>query len=895
MKNLFRGLCILLVAFVLTACGSSDDSAAVSVESVEASASALILLVDGAYDLDVTVLPSDASQEVTWYTSDAAVVSVNQTGVVTGVAAGIATVSVASDENEIVADLVPVVVYETIADIPDVTLTAEVTTANLTIGETVTVDVTLSVVTVTQDVTWFSSNESVATVSDAGVITGIGLGTTIVRATWTEDSSVLVDIAVIVTSEDVSEEESEEDVAERIAGYEDAADAALEDGDFSAAIRQFELILVDEPNHATANFMKGFGALIEVVEDDSVQDVVEFWEDVLGEESGVPEEAAFILSSSEEAFVNPIQIIEGVLRLQGYSAQQESHIDAIDESVIPILERANEALEHIVDLDPVFDFSATVTRSDSSTEVDLGDIYTLLSMSNTLEFLLKFLLAYDWDAADGDYPGGIAQVFSENEDFGTLRSVGEDYMADAMVALGKAVEYSFEAVAHTKAETDDQSDDILKKEDLDGISVAIDGDNYALTDDKGRTYVINDLDDLFSDSNYSFEYINRDGETKSLVINLGNFFNSPIEDFRDYFGIDGAVSLGEDAFPSDFDYTFSGLFPEFTSYDLMNEHGLLSSENGITYFVPTVFTTWGAYYETGIGSVGDYLLGPNVSEGYIYVWESDADNNEFTKLSISPDYNYFFAGNSTDAFLEAGSDFFHVSLSSSPVATKIDLSEIESSSSLRGMAVEGDSLFLLVNKEVYVYDISTPESPVFDVSVDVSTEVTNSTSYSGITINDGVFYIVSASGSTGYVHSFDIESDNTLTLLDTLTISDLDAFGWGAFEADTIGDLLVSSPKGNIVGVDISNPSSLSLSYSRAYGYDYSAVPRFAVSSDKIYVSYYHDETAHIDVLDAEFELEGTFRSGVITEGDYTSGTSVDLVGDRLYIHVDGVLYSKQL
>lgn len=117
---------------------------------------------------------------VTWMSSDLRVALVSTAGVVTGVAPGFATITAAS-EGKTGASAITVVP----AAVASVTLQPDSATIRVGASTTFTPtvkDVTGAIVS-DRDITWTSSNIAVATVSDAGVVTGRAAGTVTVSAT----------------------------------------------------------------------------------------------------------------------------------------------------------------------------------------------------------------------------------------------------------------------------------------------------------------------------------------------------------------------------------------------------------------------------------------------------------------------------------------------------------------------------------------------------------------------------------------------------------------------------------------------------------------------------------------------------------------------------------------
>ena len=138
----------------------------------------------GATDtLTATVLPAEAADKsVTWSTSAAGVATVGaSTGVVTGVAAGTATITATTVDGGLKATctvtVTPVVIHPA-------SVTLNKTTDTIAVGATDTLAATvLPANTTNKNVTWSTSAAGIATVSQAGVVTGVSAGTATITAT----------------------------------------------------------------------------------------------------------------------------------------------------------------------------------------------------------------------------------------------------------------------------------------------------------------------------------------------------------------------------------------------------------------------------------------------------------------------------------------------------------------------------------------------------------------------------------------------------------------------------------------------------------------------------------------------------------------------------------------
>jgi uncharacterized protein YjdB len=155
------------------------------VASVKLNKSSLTLTAKGKTGtLTATVAPSTANKNVEWTSSNPAVATVDAKGVVTPIAPGTATITVITvDGNKISTCLVtvkPVPVTGVSLDKKTLDLIADGSTGSLT--------ATVKPTTATnKEVTWSSSNPSVATVNN-GVVTPVAAGTAVITVTTADGS-----------------------------------------------------------------------------------------------------------------------------------------------------------------------------------------------------------------------------------------------------------------------------------------------------------------------------------------------------------------------------------------------------------------------------------------------------------------------------------------------------------------------------------------------------------------------------------------------------------------------------------------------------------------------------------------------------------------------------------
>ena len=146
--------------------------------------------------LTATVAPSDATNKaVTWSSSDDTIATVTD-GVVTGVAAGDATITVTTVDGSFTATCGVTVEAATVA-VTGVTVSP--TSDSIAVSETLTLTATVAPENATNKaVTWSTSEATVATVED-GVVTGVSAGTATITVT-TVDGNFTDTCEVTVTS-----------------------------------------------------------------------------------------------------------------------------------------------------------------------------------------------------------------------------------------------------------------------------------------------------------------------------------------------------------------------------------------------------------------------------------------------------------------------------------------------------------------------------------------------------------------------------------------------------------------------------------------------------------------------------------------------------------------------
>ncbi len=169
----------------------------VPVTGVTLSPASVSLALNETTTLIATITPSDASNKsVTWTSSNTAIATVSSTGVVTGKAAGSATITVkTADGNKTAASAITV----TNVNIP--VTGVELVPATLSIEQGKSKALTANVLPANANnkaVTYSSSKTSVATVNASGVVTAVSLGSANITITTADGN--FTDVSVITVT-----------------------------------------------------------------------------------------------------------------------------------------------------------------------------------------------------------------------------------------------------------------------------------------------------------------------------------------------------------------------------------------------------------------------------------------------------------------------------------------------------------------------------------------------------------------------------------------------------------------------------------------------------------------------------------------------------------------------
>jgi len=143
-------------------------------ETMSLTPSSATINIGNTQTLSVGVTPSEASKNVMWSSANQAIATVSN-GVVTPVSVGVTTITATSTlDNSVKASATITVTND---PIPVTGVSLDKTSANLTLNSSLELNATIFPSGATnKNLTWTSANQSVATVSNSGLVTALALG-----------------------------------------------------------------------------------------------------------------------------------------------------------------------------------------------------------------------------------------------------------------------------------------------------------------------------------------------------------------------------------------------------------------------------------------------------------------------------------------------------------------------------------------------------------------------------------------------------------------------------------------------------------------------------------------------------------------------------------------------
>ncbi len=152
----------------------------VKVTAIAIRNSSVKLTPGSTYSLIPVVVPDDATDSsLTFTSSNTSVATVSSSGKITAVSTGTATITVKTNDGTNISKTCKVTVADPVSSVK-----LNKTSANLAVGKTLTLKATIAPATAgNKSVSWTSSDNSIATVTTKGVVTGVKAGTVTITVT----------------------------------------------------------------------------------------------------------------------------------------------------------------------------------------------------------------------------------------------------------------------------------------------------------------------------------------------------------------------------------------------------------------------------------------------------------------------------------------------------------------------------------------------------------------------------------------------------------------------------------------------------------------------------------------------------------------------------------------
>jgi uncharacterized protein YjdB len=180
-----------------------DTGGNVPVTNVSVSPTVTFTTGSGTLQLTATVRPPNASSKsVRWSSSNTEVATVNGNGLVTGAGTGTVTITVTTQDGGKMATcsvtITSIAVTGVTVSPASVFVGVTVSSASVFVGTTTQLTATVSPSNATnKNVSWSSSDTSIATVNSSGLVCGVAAGSATITVT-TEDGGKLASITIIV-------------------------------------------------------------------------------------------------------------------------------------------------------------------------------------------------------------------------------------------------------------------------------------------------------------------------------------------------------------------------------------------------------------------------------------------------------------------------------------------------------------------------------------------------------------------------------------------------------------------------------------------------------------------------------------------------------------------------
>lgn len=305
-----------------------------------------------------------------------------------------------------------------------------------------------------------------------------------------------------------------------------------EDVDFSETYRLYKLAYENDSNNLDANFGLALTNFLIINQEEKTNQLFDEWMNFFEETSGSFNKSTTAKKSSFpnsiKTFVIPgKEFVRGMINLPKAALVDPPKISDIQEyvenTIIPKLDFAISALDKIDDhSDYTFMVSPRMQGVDEadSVEIDLGEIYAIEVVLNTLNTFANMTIAYNVDMWSYDSLEAI-QAFSKGGAFLKLRS-GNNPMKKVKNSFFTALDKIAAGLFFIFNETDPQDDDLIKP------------DGLTLDDVNQMSEMVTEIKNTISTpQKYTDDWDDNPATPEeTITIDFSKIFDNPINDLK---------------------------------------------------------------------------------------------------------------------------------------------------------------------------------------------------------------------------------------------------------------------------------------------------------------------------------------------------------------------------
>ena len=323
--------------------------------------------------------------------------------------------------------------------------------------------------------------------------------------------------------------------------------------DFSNAYALYNEAQTLHPDNEDANFGIAVTGLMQVVQDQSFNDMIDQWDNYFSNTTLFEADISNTHVLGRQGFGLPLNaggmripigpFLEMPLRMArislDYVPQFSELQNIIRDIMLPYIDAGIAGLEK-VEANPDYVFTITSAMQpdvgSSSMELDLTEVYTIDMMLHAIKAIANTIIAHNFDFATHDGAGIVAEL-NLGSDFGTINSTGEAELSAAYAAMQSAITKLDNAIDFLEDESDDQDNDVIAQmenySDYQDMRDALDEVNDMITQPTWVTYNENNSYGYYGDYSGTGNYYDYNYEEDSVRVDISKFYTNPLQDLKE--------------------------------------------------------------------------------------------------------------------------------------------------------------------------------------------------------------------------------------------------------------------------------------------------------------------------------------------------------------------------